>query len=106
MADPFINQPLTTGDSQDFILNARKDGSSWDLSSATVSLYLRRPDGIVLGPLTATVIQPTNGVAHYLSQTELSLPGQWRRHWLIQDTNGPTTRRSREIGFVVESTSE
>ena len=90
---------LVLGSTYRMKLTASKDGSVWDLSSATVKLYLRKPDGTVLTK-SATVSSPTAGVAHYDTlTTDLSVAGSWSRSWEV--TDGSVVQESAPIFFVV-----
>ncbi len=81
---PFISQPIVVGDTVDFTLNARKDGSTWNITGATVTLYLQKPDATVLSPFSATVSGGADGIAHYqVATTVLSVAGTWGLQWKV-----------------------
>lgn len=80
----YTEQPIVVGSTIDFTVIAKKDGSVWDISGATVTLYLRKPDGTVLSPLTATVSNGPAGTAHYQTDNDdLDVAGDWARQWKI-----------------------
>lgn len=97
----FVQEPLVVGNTTDFILTARKDGVTWDLTSAVVTLTLWRPDGTTIGPLSATITNPTGGVAHHqVDETVLDSVGNWYRRWAV--VQGLTKVRTRKKSFSVE----
>ena len=89
-----------------FILThaAKKDGVVWDLTGATVTVYLGKPSGTVVGPFTATVAAPTTGVATYTTLAgatpTLSEDGRWWAVWRV--VQGAIDVDSERMHFPVE----
>ncbi len=104
MSVVYESQPVMAGDTLNWVLRARRNGATWNLTGATVSLYFRNQAGTVYGPYSAELTDAANGVAEYQNESALLTGGTWRRHWLI--AQAAVTRRSREIGFDVLSASE
>lgn len=76
-----------------------KDGDVWDLSSATVKIYFRRPDGTSFSA-TATVSSGPLGLAYYdCSTDDLDTAGEWTRTWEV--TDGAVVQRLGPIPFAV-----
>lgn len=74
---------ITKGSTHRFTLNATKDGATWDLTGATVTLVLVDPSGNEIN-CSATLSAPTSGVAYYdTSTTDLDEVGTWQRVWKI-----------------------
>lgn len=97
----YVQEPIVVGDTPDFILTAQKDGVVWNLTGATVTLTLYSPIGTVLGPYTATISNPTGGVAHYQVPTDTILdPGDWHRRWVC--VQGGIRASTRKKVFSVE----
>src|SRR5262245_39323464 len=91
---------LVVGSNPRFRLTALKDGVVWDISAASVSLYLRKPDGSVLTNSAAVSNGPA-GMAQFDSAvTDLDQPGFWTRSWRV--TDGPVSLECVAIPFVVE----
>jgi hypothetical protein len=91
---------LVAGGTYRFLLTATKDGTPWDLSSASVALYFRKPDGTALPGLAATVLSAAAGTAYYDSlTTDLTDLGQWARAWEV--TDGAVVQRGRPVLFRV-----
>jgi hypothetical protein len=80
-----LTQPVIVSDTIDFTLNALKDGVVWDLTGATVSLYLLKPDKVTkVGPFAAALSDAVNGVAHYqVASTVIDRVGTWQRQWRV-----------------------
>lgn len=98
----YVVQPIVVGDTIDFVINARKDGAVYDLTDATVSLYLQKPDGTVLSAFSATVSDGPGGVAHYQTATTvLDTAGDWVRQWKTVKSGVVLWTRKRL--FTVES---
>lgn len=96
-----IAEPVTIASTNRFRLEAKKDGVIWALTSATVTLLLRKPDGTGLVK-TATVTDGPGGVAEYVSlTTDLDVIGGWRRSWRVVD--GAVDVRSLPIPFSVQA---
>jgi hypothetical protein len=86
-------------ETKQFILNATKNGVVWNLTSATVSLLLEKPDGTTLTK-SATITNPTGGVASYTTlTTDLNAVGKWWRSWSI--TDGAVTLKDVGTRFTV-----
>ena len=76
--------PLTEGATYAFTLTATKDGTAWDLTGATVTLTLHKPDGTSLSK-SATVTDGPNGKAAYTSvAADLDQTGTWYRVWKVE----------------------
>ena len=74
---------LTVGSTYDFILNAKKDGVTWNITGATVTVVFRKPDASQV-TRSATVTDGPNGVAAYAgTTTDLDVIGGWRRTWRV-----------------------
>lgn len=91
---------LVAGGCYRFRLTATKDGAAWDLTNATVTLYLKDPTGVV-SMHTASVQSPaTAGVAYYDNATsDLTLVGDWQKAWSILD--GTVVGRTEPEDFCV-----
>ncbi len=101
MSTIYVDQPIVVGDTVDFKLTAKKDSAVWDITGATVTFYLMKPDGTILSPFTATLSSPTLGIAHYqVATTVLSVAGKWQRQWKVV-TSGSVVMWSGEIVFRV-----
>jgi len=93
-------EPIVVGDTATFQLTARKDGAIWDISGATVSLRLRKPDGTVLTPLDASITDGPAGVARYTTDTDLlDSVGDWRRQWTVSKSG--VVLSSQSVNFAV-----
>src|SRR5262245_22708921 len=80
----------------------RKDGATWDLTGATVTLQLKDPSGNVTGPFTATVSSPSGGIAFYdLLTTDLDEAGVWYVKWKV--VQGSLSLPSEWIEFRVNA---
>lgn len=98
---PFTDQPIVVGSTIDFTLNAKKDGVVWDITGATVLLYLRKPNGTVLDAFTATVSNGPGGIAHYqVADTVLNTEGDWARQWKVEKSG--VELKTRIVNFTVE----
>lgn len=95
-------EPLTVGSTYDWHLyQAKKDGVVWDLSGATVTLYLKSPAGAVAS-FGASPYDAANGRAKYVGVgTELTAAGTWHRVWRV--VKGAIDVRSPPIPFVVKA---
>ena len=83
-----------------FQLTALKDGVVWDLTLATVSLFLRKPDGTVLSK-EATVNNALAGQARYDAVIDdLDQAGLWTRSWRV--TENFVVLESPPISFAVQ----
>lgn len=64
-------------------LTATKDGSTWDLTGATITLYFRDPDGTVTAK-SASLLVAASGTAYYdSSTTDVVTEGRWHRAWRV-----------------------
>ena len=91
---------IVEGSTIAFVLNAQKDGATWDLTAATVSLYLRDPYGSWSAANSATLTNASAGIATYTTTTsDLNYEGQWARQWAV--TQGGVTLRYPAIYFDV-----
>jgi hypothetical protein len=91
------------GTTKRFRLTATRDGSTWDLTSATVKLLLEDPSGTVT-EYAATVSNPTAGVAEYTNLAALfttSNDGAWEKAWKI--TDGGTVEIKKGLPFTVSA---
>lgn len=90
---------LVLGSTYNFKLTAKKDGVVWNITSATVNLYLKKPTGTILTK-TATVTSGSSGIAEFTCSTsDLDTAGIWSRSWKV--TEGSTVQESAPILFVV-----
>ena len=81
MADPVY----IIGNTHKFLLAAEKDGLTWDLSSATVTLIFVKPDWSQVTK-SATLVSGPAGTAQYTTlTTDLDQSGKWRRFWRVVD---------------------
>jgi hypothetical protein len=95
-----MNPTPTTGSTYKFEGTFIKDGAPWNLASATVKLYLRRPDRTIV-TLSATVVNAAGGIANATNMaSDLNMPGPWKRVWEVDD--GQTVLRSNPISFTVD----
>lgn len=77
-----------------------KDGVTWDLTSATVSLLLKKPDGTTLTRSASIAAPATAGIAYYDTlTTDLDVAGIWHRSWKI--VQAPITLYTSSIEFEV-----
>jgi hypothetical protein len=91
---------LVVGQTYKLQLRAKKDGVAWNLANATVSLYLKDPQGVTRTPAVAQVTDPAGGVASYVSLvSDLDIPGAWHRAWEVVD--GPIHQKCLPIPFRV-----
>jgi len=96
----YTPQKIVVGDTIDFTLAAKKNGSAWNITGGSVLLYLVKPDATVLGPFDATLSSPTTGGAHYAVDTDvIDQSGDWVRQWKVSAEG--ITLWSQEIGFPV-----
>ncbi len=96
-ADEFT---VIAGTTKRWALTALKDGAAWNLTGATVTLILRRPDG------TETTYSAAGFVganARYHDNAAADLPvaavGLWTRAWNV--VKGNVRERSKAIPFQV-----
>ena len=92
-------EPIVVGDNATLELLAYKNGSVWDISSGTVVLRLKKPDGTVLPLIEATITDGESGLAEYITDDELDVDGDWEIQWSV--TKGGVTLSSRSVPFAV-----
>ena len=91
---------LTTGSTHRLKLAATKDGVTWDLTGATVSLVLTDPDGNEATYSATLSGTPTDGTAYYdLSTSILDQVGTWKRTWKVVQSS--VTMWSTQTKFQV-----
>ncbi len=96
----FVNQNVVVNNTMTFRIVFKKNGSIWDISGATVTLFLEDPNGDRQGYL-ATIDDGPNGVASYqVDDTVLAIPGDWVKQWLI-DAPVNIEVWSEEVTFTV-----
>lgn len=94
------DENVTTGSTIKFELDADKDGATWDLTAATVTLYLTDPSGNEAS-YTATIDSAANGLASYTVGTSvLDERGTWKRQWSV--TQGAVTLHTKPKEFYVD----
>jgi hypothetical protein len=92
---------IVVGNTYLFQLTATIDGSIWNLSGATVRLFLRKPNGDEI-TRTATITNSSGGVASYTSLAgDLDTAGIWKRAWEVDQ--GSIIQRSDVIQFTVDA---
>lgn len=97
----FIEQPIVVGNTHNFKLAAKKDGVVWDISGATITLTLRKPDGTLLAAFSATITNGPLGLANYqVANTVLDTAGDWQRQWFISKSG--VELKTKIINFTVE----
>jgi hypothetical protein len=90
---------ITRGSTHRFQLTATKDGAVWDLTGATVTLFLIDTLGAETS-YTATISSPSGGVAYYdVATSVLTQAGTWSRAWRIVQSG--VTMWSVRTGFDV-----
>jgi hypothetical protein len=92
---------LKAGSTYRFKLTATKDGAVWDLTGATVTLLLRKPDA-TQETKSASLLVAASGTAYYDSlTTDLAAAdrGRWWRAWRV--VQGSIDVTGDEIDFVV-----
>ena len=94
---------LTVGSTFLFVHVAYKDGLIWDLSSATVTLSLRDPNGAIVVN-SATILSGPAGLVQYVGVVgDITMTDQgqrkWARRWNI--TDGAIVQHSHWIEFSV-----
>lgn len=68
-----------------------RDGEVWDLTGATVTLYLIDPSGNKSSH-SATIDSATDGEVHYTTSTsDLDEEGEWGRQWRVQQSGSDNT---------------
>lgn len=95
MADPVY----IIGNTHKFLLTAQKDGVVWDISTATVTLTLVKPDKSQ-ATKSASLVSGPAGTAQYTTlTTDLDQDGLWFRYWRVVD--GTVDLRCGPIPFTV-----
>ena len=80
----YEDQELVVGDTAIFGLAVKKNDLTWDISGATVELYLRDPSGNWSTAYSATVTSGADGEAQYSAATTvLDEAGTWFRQWKV-----------------------
>lgn len=75
---------ITKGSTHRFQLSALKDGVTWDLTGATVTLSLTDPENNEATYTATLSATPTNGIAYYdVATTVLDQAGTWSRVWKV-----------------------
>lgn len=94
-----MSTTLVIGSTYRFRLTATKDGTTWDLTTATVVLYLKKPDGTVLTK-SASILSGPAGTAYFdCATTDLDTAGLWSRSWKV--TDGSVVVESEPVLFLV-----
>ena len=76
-----MTSTLTLGSQYKFLATLTKDGTTWNLTGATVVLYFKRPDGTVFS-VPAAILNGPAGQAYYNSAVgDLNQVGGWTRSW-------------------------
>lgn len=96
-------ESVTTGSTVTFYSSPTTlDGVTWDITGATVTLYMRKPDGTLLTK-TAAVTDGDAGVAEYTtSTTDLDVGGPWELTWKVV-LGGVTVLSPPQIQPVVKA---
>ena len=96
--------PFVINDTKTFVLVPTKDGTTWDITGATVTLYLRKPSGVILEK-SATVASSGTSASYVDSSSSLTVEGSWARWWKVSQTvsSVTTTLTSTPIPFTVLS---
>jgi len=90
---------MIVGNTYRFKLTATKDGATWDITGATVKLFLRGPSGAVIEK-TGNILSAAAGTAYYDSDAaDIDTAGNWVRSWEI--TQGSIVQESDPIIFYV-----
>lgn len=98
---PYIDQPIVVGNTHNFKLTAKKDGVIWDISGATITLSLRKPDGTILSPFSASITNGPLGLANYqVADTVLDTAGDWARQWKVEKSG--VELKTKIIPFTVD----
>lgn len=95
-------QPTTValGSTPRFEVEGRSAGTLWDFTSATATLFLRKPSGQIVSVSGSIESPATGGVAYYDFTTSTVLEvGQWSAWWKIVDSS--ITMHSTPRGFAV-----
>lgn len=95
-----MSNPLTVGSQYRFEATLTKDGSPWDLTGATVTLYFKRPDGTTFSKTGSLLNSGLNGQVYYdCTTTDLDQAGNWTRAWKI--VVGGVTDYATPVQFTV-----
>lgn len=98
-------EDVVAGGTYRFELKARKDGDAWDLTGATVTLFLYDPVSNTTAARSASLSATRSDVAYYDGSTsDVAAAGDWERAWRVRQ--GTLDLTSRKIAFrVVDSLS-
>lgn len=89
------------GNTYRFKLTATKDGSVWDLTAATIKLFLKDPSGVTTTK-TGSILVAGDGTAYYdSSASDLDAAGRWERSWEI--TQSGIIQEGAPIVFYVQA---
>ena len=77
----FSDDPITVGSTPQFQHQALKNGVAW--TGATVSLLFRKPDGTVVGPLSAPETSTPGFYAYNSQGSDFQTAGFWDRAWQV-----------------------
>lgn len=89
------------GNTYRFKLTATKDGATWDITAATIKLFLKGPSGTVTTK-TGAILVAGDGTCYYdSSASDLDAAGRWERSWEI--TQGGIIQESAPIVFYVQA---
>ncbi len=93
---------IVAGGTYTFTLHASKDGVTWDLTAATVTLILRKKGGSAALLAASLVSSGTGGVATYTTlTTDLASGGTWYCSWKVVQSS--ITVESAEESFPVQA---
>lgn len=87
----------TTGSTIAFETTITRDGDTWDLTDADVTLYLVKPSGAVLTK-SATILDETAGTVRYTCTTsDLDEVGEWGYRWRVEQTGVDVVQELQKI---------
>jgi len=92
---------LTVGSTYEFTLIANKDGVPWDLTGATLTLYLHDPNGVVSAK-SASLGSSANVAVYDSLTSDLYVAGTWTRTWRVQH-NGLDVKSRPKIFEVLQA---
>lgn len=90
-------QPIVVGDTINLIVFWKKDGSVWDVTGATATLFVKDPDGNV-EELAASIADGPAGECNYV-YSSFDTPGTWVRQWRVVKSG--ITLLTKQIEFQV-----
>ena len=101
------SEPIVVGGNYLWQLSAKKDGVTYNLTGATVTLSFYQPSTVTKRQYTATVTDGPGGLAEYQNPTGTFSPdsagvdvsGDWVRSWKVVKSG--VVLESREIRFKV-----